>query len=268
MVTELVIGELDELVSRIINGSQDGYCGSVEEYRDELDRVFESSKERITDDLDRSIAYASQKDCEQTKANFRRSTIRVQEKLIDLKAKLESVALDGSEEGFLHVQYDFCHKVYGFIRSLIAVTEEMKEMALTDEEITHTYFAPINYSLERLQSIYQEIVEKNYIDGENTSLGDFLYYFGGTGVKPSRPIRWHKTLGYLTVFVTLMTNDPKYMAKTALNFVVPSKDGVGYSPISLGSLKATKSRKLNDETASYFGTESDIKREIPSLKKA
>ena len=268
MVTELVIGELNELVSRILSGDQDGYCGSVEEYRDELDRVYNSSKERITEDLDRSIAYASQEDCDQTKANFRRSTIRVQEKLRDLKAKLETVATDGSEDGFLYAQYDFCHKVYAFIRSLIATTEEMKGMALTNDEITHTYFSPINYSLDQLQSIYQDLVKKSYIDGENTSLGDFLYYFGGTGVKPSRPIRWHKTLGYLIAFVISMTNDPKYMTKTAHNFVVPSKDGVGYSPISLGSLKVTKSRKLNDETASYFGTESDIKREIPSLKKA
>lgn len=85
-----------------------------------------------------------------------------------------------------------------------------------DEVINETFSA--NYNDEQLQSIYDYLIENDYLH-QDTKLNDFIYYFSGRGDVAVTPLRWIGSSTDLALFVkNFYPNEDKVWIKTTAIF--------------------------------------------------
>lgn len=254
MVTISVIESLKDLVRSIINEQPSGLSLSETEYRDELERIFNNGTRQISEDLERDFYLASSEECKSAEMRFRTNMTLVTKKAKELEALIGST----NDTPLVEAQIEFCRKLSAYIRTLINKTEELSTVVLTKEEIDNTFYVSLLQPQENLAAIYENLVREKWIDEDYTSESDFEYYFGGTGVRPSRLIGWKKSLSCLGAFIDLMTDDRKFLAKAPRVFAIQAEGG--YKPVSVSSLKQSRHRGM--EVDAYWDYKNDIKEKI------
>ena len=254
---------LDCLIDELFNEQELGLDFSEEEYEDELRHLYEQQTKTIQENLDRVIERCTKEDIAAARRRFFRNIDRVKTRLAALKEKVEvsSRSLRGDEER-KSIQAKFCDKTLSFIDVIDSQLETLGEEALSKAEFEDTYFHVIREK-ERLPQIYQALVEKHWIEGDETSLGDFTHFFGGEGLKPRHRIKWNKPLTMLAAFIDLMTDDNNSISKGAKIFSICTDKDEDYRRISRDSLKQSRQNALNAADEHHFFTyQKIIKKEI------
>lgn len=264
MNTILAIRELERLVKDILDESRLGLELSDEEYEDEMRHVFEEKTKNIQRNLNRVIDYCPKEHCDATQERFLKNMKEVQKRLNDLDKATEETS-EGIKDAITRrvaIQKDFCRRVISFIETTSSQIESISKGVLTISESIDTYFQVIKKNKEELTQIYNNLVNKRWIDGDDTSLGDFLHYFGGEGLKPRHQIKWNKSLSMLAAFIDLMVDDNNSIAKAAEIFIICSDKDSDYHSFTRDTLKASRFRALNSIDGTFFTYQETIKKEI------
>lgn len=257
------IGGIESLIDELFDEEPLGLDFSEEEYEDEIRHLFEKQTKDIQDNLNRVIERSSKEDIAAARRRFFHNTNRVQSRLQQLKEKVEESSQSLSEDDIKRaLQIKFCKRTISFIETIDSQLESLSEVALSKAELQDTYFHVIREK-ERLPQIYHALVEKHWIEGDETSLGDFTHFFGGEGLKPRHRIKWNKPLTMLAAFIDLMTDDNNAISKGARIFSICTDKDVDYHPITRDSLKQSRANALNAADKHHFFTyQKIIKKEI------
>ena len=267
MNTILAICELERLVKDILDESRLGLELSDEEYEDEMRHVFEEKTKNIQKNLNRVIDYCPKEHCDATQERFLKNMKVVQDRLNDLDKVTEETS-EGFKDAITRreiIQKDFCHRVISFIETTSSQIENISKDALTISESIDTYFHVIKKNKEELTQIYNNLVQKLWINGDDTSLGDFLHFFGGEGLKPRHKIKWNKSLSMLAAFIDLMVDDNNFIAKAAGIFIICSDKDTDYHSFTKDSLKVSRNRAIDSKDWTFFRYQETIKKEIFGL---
>ena len=262
------INELKRLVNETLDESRLGLVFSDEEYEDELRHVYEEKTKSIQNNLNRVLDRCPKEHCEATLERFLGNMKKVQDGLSELEksVRVTSAILQDNLSSRKAIQMDFCRKVISFIETTSSQIEKTSKEALTIDEGIDTYYRVIKKEVkDNLPLIYHNLVDNNWIDGNDTSLGDFNHYFGGAGIKPRHRIKWNKSLAVLAAFIDLMADDNNPIAKAAEIFSICDDKDKDYHAVSKDSLKQRRYKALTEGDAPFFTYQKTIKKEIFGL---
>lgn len=215
---------------------------SDKEYEQQLDGFYKESTEGIVRRLKHHILIAAKDDCEEAKNHLSKDLAQVQTKLRDLRFYAEDVPLKANNgtEGVKHLQakVKFCERICEFYKLLITQVEEWSKGALTIEDAKVCFFSPLKEGItpEKLSYIYENLVARRWIDGKQTSKGDFIYRFTGEGLPPTHPIKWMKKNTSLGILLKELTEDIDKWSKATAVFTIYSSKEDDYVPIGRQSL--------------------------------
>ena len=267
MITIGAIMTTETLISEILDEGQMNLELTESEYEEQLRHLYEVRTKDIQNNLDRVLSSCTKEDCEATRKRFFHNVLRVQDSLKSLKRKVEDASNGiGGVTRREEVQIEFCRKTLSFIRTINTQLSSLSEEALSDSDVQDTYFHIIRKDKEELVLIYNNLVQKRWIDEEATSLGDFIHFFGGEGLKPRHCIKWNKSLSMLAAFIDLMADDRNALSKAAKIFAICDDKDTDYHNFTRDSLKASRYRALNSEDWTFFNYQETIKKEIFGLE--
>lgn len=215
---------------------------SDKEYEKQLDGFYKESTEGIVKRLKNHILIAAKEDCDDTKSRLSKDLAQVQAKLKTLRFHAEDVPLKANDgvEGVKHLQakVKFCERICEFYKLLITQVEEWSKGALTIEDAKVCFFSPLKEGItpEKLSYIYENLVARRWIDGKQTSKGDFIYRFTGEGLPPTHPIKWAKKNTSLGILLKELTEDIDKWSKATAVFTIYSSKEDDYVPIGRQSL--------------------------------
>ena len=262
------IGGLESLLDELFEEKPVGLDFSEQEYEDEIRHLFEQQTKSVQDNLDRVIERSSKEDITAARNRFFHNIELVQRRLELLKDRVRRSSLSlNSKIDRKAVQLRFCERTLSFIDTIDSQLKELDEEALSQAEINDTYFIVILPSKEELAVIYTNLVKEHWIEGDDTSFGDFSHFFGGEGLKPRHRIKWNKSLSILAAFIDLMTDDKNAISKAAKVFSICDDKDKSYRSISRDSLKQRRYKALNEGDAPFFTYQETIRREIFGLTK-
>ena len=263
MITKSAIDALEVLVKDALNAEEMDFVFSEAEYEEQLRIMYENGTKNVQDNLDRVISSCPKEVCEETRKRFLHNMVIVQDKLKNLQEKVKEASQGIAEgTGRENAQIEFCNKVLSFIENISTQLSNLSEEALSHADIQDTYFHIIKKNKDELVQIYNNLVQKRWIEGSDTSLGDFIHFFGGEGLKPRHPIKWNKSLSMLAAFIDLMVDDRNDLSKAAKIFTICDDKDTNYHPFTRDSLKASRYRALNSEDWTFFNYQETIKKEI------
>lgn len=261
MVTIGVIRELERLVKDTLDESRLDLELSVDEYEEELRDMYEQHTRSIQNNLNRVLDRLPKEHCDETQERFLRNMKRVQEALNNLNGVVEGLSEELNPERSKKeaAQAFFCRRILSFIETTASQIENMSKEALTIKEGIDPYFAVIRKDCKgKLAEIYNNLVEKDWIDGDYTSLGDFKHFFGGEGMKPRHCIKWNKPLTMLPPFLDLMTDDHNTPTKASKIFTICTDKDTDYHLVSKDSFKQSRYKALNNADEHHFFTYQDV----------
>lgn len=233
---------LNNKISKFLTDEDELDYMSDKEYERELNGFFAKSTKGILEGLKGVILIAVKEDCDGTKSRLSKDLAQVQAKLKTLRFHAEDVPLKANDgvEGVKHLQtkVKFCERVSEFYTLLIEQVQEWSDGALTIEESKVCFFAPLKESIsaEALSFIYDNLVARSWIDGRQTSKGDFIYRFTGEGLPPTHPIKWLKKNTSLGILLNELTDDKDKWSKATAVFTIYSSEQGDYAPIGRQSL--------------------------------
>lgn len=233
---------LNNKISKFLAQEDDLDYMSDKEYEKQLDGFYKESTEGIVRRLKHHILIAAKDDCDKAKNHLSKDLVQVQTKLRDLRFYAEDVPLKANEgtEGVKHLQakVKFCERICEFYKLLITQVKEWSKGALTIEDAKVCFFSPLKEGItpEKLSYIYENLVARRWIDGKQTSKGDFIYRFTGEGLPPTHQIKWMKKNTSLGILLKELTEDIDKWSKATAVFTIYSSKEDDYVPIGRQSL--------------------------------
>ena len=233
---------LNNKISKFLTDEDELDYKSDKEYERQLEGLYSKSTKGIIEGLKGEILIAVKEECDETKSLLSKDLAQVQAKLKTLRFHAEDVPLKANDgaDGVKHLQakVTFCERISEFYKLLITQVEEWSDGALTIEETKGCFFAPLkeDISTEKLSYIYENLVARRWIDGIQTSKGDFIYRFTGEGLPPTHPIIWMKKNTSLGILLSELTDDKDKWSKATAVFTIYSSEDGDYVPIGRQSL--------------------------------
>ena len=268
MIVFSYIDGLNDKISNFLNGKDELDYLSDEEYERQLNDLYKESTEGILRRLKHYLMIATKDECDDAKSRLSTGLARLQTKLKTLRFYAEDVqfkANDGIEGAkHLHAKVAFCNRISKFYKHLIAQVEEWSEGALTIEDSEGCFFAPLKETIrpDDLFFIYENLVGRRYIDGKQTSEGDFIYYFSGKGIPPTHHIKWMESNLSLGILLSELTNDIDKWSKASAIFTIYSKTERCYIAISRKSLGNQYGKAKSNRTDAFIKKSEEIQEKI------
>ena len=271
LIEMIAIGIIDNLNSQIpnfLNGTYEYDYLPDKEFERQMDDLYTESTEGVIRRLKKYLLIATKDDCDTAKSRLRKGLAQLQDRLKTLRFYAEDVQLKAKEgvEGVKHLQakIKFCERISKFYKRLMPQVDEWSEGALTSEETKGCFLAPLKqkYSPNDLSYIYENLVARRYIDGRQTSEGDFIYYFTGDGLHPTHPIKWMKSNLSLAILLNELTDDGDKWSKATAIFTIYSEKERAYIAIGRKSLCNQYGVAKSNGTDAFFRKQEEIQERI------
>ena len=127
---------------------------------------------------------------------------------VEIRERIKKDALD---------LYQSMQKSFDFLLSRPAVVDLVQKQ--TAKPIT-CFYNRVEYAEGELRELYGKMAWDQWIDNEQTSEDDFVFFFSGHGVPPRKRIRWMKSSVSLSFFIKRMTEDTRIWKMTSKIFEV------------------------------------------------
>lgn len=125
----------------------------------------------------------------------------------------------------------------------------------------HTdYFKHIWLDEEELESLYKDLIDKDYLDCR-TGFSDFLYFTKGIGERPKYKMKWKASLTLLSIYIFEM-GDACYRPE----WCIAEQVFEGISATSIRDLhSACKSRNSSRSFNKFFNDSSNVRAFLNNL---
>lgn len=211
------------------------------DYKRQLDNYFDIETQSITLDINRDLEWMSKETNTYLKEGFKREIPKVKSHINSLLEKIENIGIDSTEGIKAKMQVEFCERIQTFIDELLLKIDALDKDALTDSQIENCHFERLRMgiTIDYLKQVYLNLKANHWICSRHTSMGDFIYYFTGDGIKPIEPIHWKVSTAKLTLFLDEIVEDEYIWSKASHIFLVKNK------PVGKKVLGNTHSKSLD-----------------------
>lgn len=195
------------------------------EYERQLLNYYSNMTASITSDIKADLEWFSRENNEYLKREFLNQVSALKSHINTLLQTIESVDVDEKAGKMAKIQIDFCKQLQSFINELSLKIDEANVSALTDAQIDDCHFECLRGKRTEydLSEIYKNLKASHWICSRHTSMGDFIYYFSGQGLKPTEPIHWKVSTAKLTLFLDEIVADDHIWSKASHIFLVKNK---------------------------------------------
>ena len=127
---------------------------------------------------------------------------------VEIRERIKNDALD---------LYQSMEKYVDFLLSHPAVVDLVQKQ--TAKPI-NCFYNRVEYAEGELRELYGKMAWDQWIDNEQTSEDDFVFFFSGHGVPPLKRIRWMRSSTSLSFFIKRMTEDTRIWKITSKVFEI------------------------------------------------
>ena len=230
----------------------------------EYERQLLNSYNKLTDgiiyDIKADLEWFSKEHNEYLKQGFLNQIPPVKDHISALLQNIETIEIQNNDTEKAKIQIAFCERVQAFITEVLLKIDEINMGALTEVQMDDCHFECLRGKRTEydLSEIYKNLKASHWICSRHTSMGDFIYYFSGQGLKPTEPIHWKVSTAKLTLFLDEIVADDHIWSKASHIFLVKNK------PVGKKVLGNTLSRCRKQEAERTENAE-NLRREIERM---